>query len=85
MSIICELSAGFVRPGGKLVFYKGAKAKDEIAQAKKAFSSLGLADCGIKKYAIKSEEDETYMVILKKRGKLPSAYPRPYAKIIKSK
>lgn len=84
MSVICELASGFAAPEGKLVFYKGAKAKEEIAQAKKIFPVLGLSECRIQKYAINSETDETYMVILKKIRKLASNYPRPYAKIIKS-
>ena len=85
MSIVCELSCGFVRPGGSLVFYKGMKAHDEIKDAKKTFAMLGLSDCGVKKYSAASEADETYMVTLKKRGKLSAAYPRPYAKIIKAR
>ena len=84
-NIICELSSGFIKTGGKLIFYKGAKAKDEISQAKKIFPTLGLTGCTTQKYIINTEADETYMVILSKTKKLTANYPRPYGKIIQSK
>ena len=83
MRIVCELCAGFARTGGKLVFYKGMKAQEEIAQAKGVFSTLGLSGCTAVKYQISSEDDATYMVELTKSRPIGKAYPRAFAKIKK--
>ena len=83
MRIVSELCAGFVRVGGRLVFYKGMKANEEIAQARQAFNMLGLSDCTAVKYQISSEDDATYMVQLIKSKPLAKAYPRAFAKIKK--
>jgi 16S rRNA (guanine527-N7)-methyltransferase len=83
MRIVCEFCAGFARTGGKLIFYKGMKAEEEIAEAKKVFAMLGLAGCAAVKYQISSEDDATYMVELQKSKPIGKAYPRAFAKIKK--
>ncbi len=83
MRIISELSSGFAKTGGKLIFYKGMKAKEEIKSATKSFQMLSLAECAVEKYQISNEDDSTYMVILKKVKPLLKSYPRSYAKIKK--
>jgi 16S rRNA (guanine527-N7)-methyltransferase len=83
MRVVCELCAGFVHTGGKLIFYKGMKAEEEIAEAKQAFYMLGLANCTAVKYQISSEDDATYMVEVIKSRPLGKAYPRAFAKIKK--
>ena len=83
MKIICELSSGFVKPNGKLVFYKGMKAEEEIQLAKNTFQLLSLADCSSTKYQISGKEDATFMVVLKKVKPLSKSYPRQYSKIKK--
>ena len=82
LSVLCELTSGYVKKYGKLIFYKGRTANEEIATARKSFNILKLKDCIATQYKITDDTDDLYMVILSKFYSLPSNFPRSYSKIM---
>jgi 16S rRNA (guanine527-N7)-methyltransferase len=84
LGIICELASGYVKCGGKLLFYKGAKAADEMQAAKKMLGQLGLSRAIAENYSIEDIHSGTCMVVLEKIKKLSGKYPRSFAKIKKA-
>ncbi len=82
LSVLCELTSGYAKKYGKLVFYKGRTAKEEIAKARKSFNLLKLKDCKAIEYTITDDNDELYMVMLSKFFRLPNVFPRSYSKIM---
>lgn len=84
MSVLSELSCGFLKKGGKMLCYKGRDAKAEIQDAKNVFNILKLKLGKVQNYTIFDENDSMYMVVINKYDNLSSNYPRNYSKIIKS-
>ena len=79
LNILLELTAPYVKVGGKILAMKGAVALDELEEAKNAISRLGLK---LEKVAEFSVDDAIHRVIvLKKVAPTPPKYPRRYAKI----
>lgn len=79
LNILCEYSMPFVRSGGLFVAMKGSEAPEEIAEAEKAIRLLGgeLLDCREIRLALGGEEEISHhLVIIKKKGKTPTKYPR---------
>ena len=83
MTVLCEITSGFAKVGGKLVFYKGRNANEEIKEANYTFEKLKIKNAKAENYLIKSDEDELFMITLNKYRALPPEYPRSYSKIIK--
>lgn len=84
LSVLTELTSGFVKVEGKLLLYKGMNAKDELSIAEKMFQQLRLEFAKVIKYTSFEEDDELYMVTIKKYGELYPMYPRSFSKIKKS-
>ncbi len=87
MRILCELTLPYVKVGGALMAMKGKNAEGEIKTAKRAIAILGgtLKEC--REITLKDghgEELSHPLVIVEKKQKTPSAYPRAYAKISKT-
>ena len=79
LNILLELTAPYVKVGGKVLAMKGAAAPEELEEAKNAISRLGLK---LEKVAQFSIDGATHRVIvLKKVAPTPPKYPRRYAKI----
>lgn len=79
LNILLELTAPYVKVGGKVLAMKGAAAPEELEEAKNAISKLGLK---LEKVAEFSIDGATHRVIvLKKVAPTPPKYPRRYAKI----
>ena len=80
---LAEYCLPFVKVGGSFISMKSAKAREEIAEGKKAIHVLGgqiikqdtfeLLDCG-----------ERTIINVKKISSTPAKYPRPSAKIAKN-
>ena len=86
LNVLCELCIPYVKIGGVLLAMKGAKAEEELTEAKKGIQVLGgsLAE-SIKQPLILSngtQEARTTVMIVKKKP-TPAIYPRAYAAILK--
>ena len=79
LNILLELTAPYVKVGGKVLAMKGTAAQEELAEAKNAISRLGLQ---VEKVAEFPMDGTAHTVIvLKKVKNTPPQYPRRYAKI----
>lgn len=74
LRVLLEYTLPFVKPGGKLVAWKGPAAPDELAAASSALSELnGRYEKSIE-YMINQEK--RYLLLIEKVGKLANKYPR---------
>ena len=82
LNILLELTAPYVKVGGKVLAMKGTAALEELEEAKNAIKRLGLK---LEKVAQFPVDDTAHTVIvLKKVAPTPPQYPRRYAKIKQS-
>ena len=82
LNILLELTAPYVKVGGKVLAMKGIAAPEELEEARNAIKKLGLQ---LEKVAQFPVEDTAHTVIvLKKVRPTPPQYPRRYAQIKKS-
>ena len=79
LNILLELTAPYVRVGGKVLAMKGAAAREELAEAKNAIKRLGLQLEEVRDFPIDGTNHS--VIILKKVAPTPPQYPRRYAKI----
>ena len=87
LSVLSELALPFLRVGGCLVALKGARAADELQEARVGLSKLGSTDVqllAVTLYPPAGQPDEHHAVNLARKGeKTPKIYPRKYAQILK--
>lgn len=74
--ILAELLSPFVRPGGRVIAYKGRSARDECRPADGKWGKLGLSAPKFYDYSRGDDERSFCIVVWKKISKTPSAYPR---------
>ena len=79
LNILLELTAPYVRVGGKVLAMKGAAAREELAEAKNAIKKLGLQLEEVRDFPVDGTSHS--VIILKKVAHTPAQYPRRYAKI----
>lgn len=86
LSILGELALPCLALGGRLIALKGAKAAEEMNDAK-GLSVLGGAPAQLIPSPLTSpftgEIDHHALVMIEKREKTPKIYPRKYAQIVK--
>ena len=82
LNILLELTAPYVKVGGKVLAMKGTAAQEELDEAKSAISKLGLQVERVVQFPI--EDTAHTVIVLKKVRPTPTQYPRAYAKIKKS-
>ncbi|MBQ2927890.1 MAG: 16S rRNA (guanine(527)-N(7))-methyltransferase RsmG [Oscillospiraceae bacterium] len=82
LNILLELTAPYVRVGGKVLAMKGAAAKEELAECGNAMKKLGLTLEDVKEFPIDGTSHA--VIILKKTAPTPKQYPRRFAKIKQS-
>lgn len=82
LNVLCEYCLPFVKVGGIFVAMKGAKAQEEIADAKAAIKLLGGKIIDEKSFSL-SDGGERTLVVIKKISQIPPKYPRPSAQIAK--
>ena len=79
LNILLELTAPYVKVGGKVLAMKGSAAKEELSEAKNAISKLGLKLERVEEFPV---DDGVHTVLMfKKVAPTPPQYPRRYAKI----
>ena len=82
LNILLELTAPYVKVGGKVLAMKGSAARQELEEAKNGIKKLGLT---LEKMADFPVDDGVHTVLVfKKTAHTPPQYPRRYAKIKQS-
>ena len=79
LNILLELTAPYVKVGGKVLAMKGTAAQEELAEAKNAISKLGLQVERVAEFPVDGTAHT--VIVLKKIAPTPKQYPRRYAKI----
>lgn len=79
LNILLELTAPYVKVGGKVLAMKGTAAQEELAEAKNAVSKLGLKVEQVKEFPVDGTAHT--VIVLKKVAPTPKQYPRRFAKI----
>jgi 16S rRNA (guanine527-N7)-methyltransferase len=71
--------------GGQMVAMKGKNAEFELSAAKKAIATLGGRNTSCEMITLKGEGEELThpFIIIDKKEKTPTIYPRPFAQISK--
>jgi len=82
LNILLELTAPYVKVGGKLLAMKGSAAKEELAEAKNAVKKLGLTLERVVEFPV--DDGVHTVLIFQKTAPTPPQYPRRYAKIKQS-
>ena len=79
LNILLELTAPYVKVGGKVLAMKGTAAQEELAEAKNAISKLGLQVERVAEFPVDGTAHT--VIVLKKTAPTPKQDPRRYAKI----
>ena len=79
LNILLELTAPYVKVGGKVLAMKGTAAMEELEEAKNAIRRLGLKLEKVAEFPVDGTAHT--VIVLKKVAPTPSQYPRRYAKI----
>lgn len=79
LNILLELTAPYVKVGGKVLAMKGTAAQEELQEAKNAISRLGLQVEKVEEFPMDGTAHT--VIVLKKVKNTPPQYPRRYAKI----
>lgn len=79
LNVLLELTAPFVKVGGAVLAMKGSAAQEELDEAKKAISKLGLRLEKVHHFPIDGADHA--LIILRKISSTPAQYPRRFAKI----
>jgi 16S rRNA (guanine527-N7)-methyltransferase len=82
LNILLELTAPYVKVGGKVLAMKGSAAKEELAEAKTAIHKLGLKLEKVEEFPV--DDGVHTVLVFKKVAPTPPQYPRRYAKIKQS-
>ena len=83
LNILLEVTVPLVKEKGLMIAMKGAKGKEELADAKKAVQKLYLKVIEINEQSLPNDEGVRYNIILKKEKKTEKKYPRSWAEIQK--
>ena len=79
LNILLELTAPYVKVGGKVLAMKGTAAEEELAECENAIRQLGLKLETVKEFPIDGTAHT--VIVLKKIKPTPPKYPRRFAKI----
>jgi len=82
LNILLELTAPYVKVGGKVLAMKGAAAREELEEARSAIQKLGLKLEQVKEFPIDGTNHA--VIVLRKVSPTPKQYPRRFAKIKQS-
>lgn len=79
LNILLELTAPYVKVGGRVIAMKGMAAKEELDECTSAIKKLGLKLEEVREFPVDGTNHA--LIILRKVAHTPPAYPRRYAKI----
>ena len=79
LNILLELTAPYVKVGGKVLAMKGTAAKEELAECANAMKKLGLKLEEVREFPIDGTNHA--VIVMKKVAPTPKQYPRRFAKI----
>ena len=79
LNMLLELTAPYVKVGGKVLAMKGAAAKEELEEAKGAIAKLGLKLEEVREFPVDGTQHA--VIVLRKVRPTPAKYPRRFAKI----
>ena len=82
LNILLELTAPYVKVGGKVLAMKGTAAQEELNEAKNAIKRLGLKLERVAEFPVDGTAHT--VIVLRKVVPTPPQYPRRYAKIKQS-
>jgi len=82
LNILLELTAPYVKVGGKVLAMKGSAGREELAEAKNAIKKLGLALETVAEFPV--DDGVHTVLVFKKVAPTPPQHPRRYAKIKQS-
>ena len=82
LNILLELTAPYVKVGGKILAMKGTAAQEELDEAKNAIKRLGLKLEKVAQFPVDGTAHT--VIVLRKVAPTPPQYPRRYAKIKQS-
>ncbi len=82
LNILLELTAPYVKVGGKVLAMKGSAAREELEEAKNAVKKLGLMPEKAVDFPV--DDGVHTVLVFKKVAPTPAQYPRRYAKIKQS-
>ena len=82
LNMLLELTAPYVKVGGKVLAMKGAAAREELEEAKSAIAKLGLKLEEVREFPVDGAMHA--VIVLKKVSPTPAKYPRRFAKIKQS-
>ncbi len=83
LNLLCEYCLPFLKIGGIFIAMKGPEPEEEVRIAKKAVALLGCTLDGIKKFELPNGDSRS-LILIRRTGSLPAAYPRHGSKIAKS-
>ena len=73
---LIELCAPLIRPGGRMIAYKGPSLQEELARSDRAIKALNCCDPAALDAPIPGRDWAHTLFILRKKGPTPRAYPR---------
>lgn len=76
MSVLSELCLPFSKKNGTFIAMKGAQAREELTDAKKAIKVLGGEINMINTFTLPKEDSERSIIVIDKKIKTPKKYPR---------
>ncbi len=79
LNVLLELTAPYVKVGGKVLALKGAAAREELEEAKNAIAKLGLKLERVVEFPVDGTAHA--VIVLRKVSPTPPRYPRRFAKI----
>ena len=79
LNILLELTAPYVKVGGRVIAMKGMAAREELNECTGAIKKLGLKLEDVREFPVDGTNHA--LIILRKVAHTPPAYPRRYAKI----
>lgn len=81
LSMLCELTLPYVKPGGMFIAMKGVDSDEEIKAARRALRELGGEVERVFDYPVPGTDITHRAVIIRKTRPTPAKYPRRFAKI----
>lgn len=79
LNILLELTAPYVKVGGRVIAMKGMAAREELEECGDAIKKLGLKLEDVREFPVDGTNHA--LIVLRKVAHTPTAYPRRYAKI----